>query len=127
MASKRPVGVTILMVLAYIGAVLAVIGGIAMFVGGGFLSSLSTVPGVSALIGAGAVVMGIVLIALGVLYYFIAKGLGDGKNWARIVTLVFSALGFIGSIWPISIVGLIINGVIIWYLWFNKEAVAYFK
>jgi hypothetical protein len=127
MAGKRPIGVTILMVLGYIGSALAIIGGIMIIAGGSLLSSFSSVPGLSVLIGAGAAILGIITIAFGVLGIFIAKGLGEGKNWAKIVAIIFAVLGLLSSLWPINIVGIVIEGVIIWYLGFSKEAKAYFR
>ena len=132
MAKNRPVGVKILAILAYIGAVLSILGALAMFIGSAFVGPLlANIPGYTAILGAAgaaiAITLGIVLIAFAVLDYFIGKGLWNGKNWARIVTLVFAVIGLIGSIWPLSIVQLVIDALIIWYLGFNKQAIAYFK
>jgi len=134
MAKNRPVGVSILSVLAYIGAVFLLLGGIGLFVGGEVISSyLSSLGAFSGIITAIGIVAGIILIALAVLYFFIGRGLWKGQNWARIVVLIFIVIGLIGSLVSImgnlasSIVGIIIDVVIIWYLGFNQEAKSYFK
>ncbi len=130
-SDSAPMGVKILSVLAYLGAAFTVLFGVMMMAGsalfGGFLRMM---PGYSAMAGLGAgifIVMGLVMIAGGILDYFIGKGLWDGKNWARILLLVFAVLGVLGSITSFNLVNLVISGVIIWYLGFNKEAIAYFK
>lgn len=132
MAKNRPVGVTILAVLAYIGAAFTLIGGLALLFGSAALSAFiaTWVPKAALFATAGTalfIFLGLIMIAFAVLDYFIGKGLWNGQNWARIVVLVLAVLSFISSIFPFNIVGLVIDGVIIWYLGFNKEAVKYFK
>ena len=130
MAKNMPVGVKILSVLFYIGVILSIIGAIAMFFGG---AALSLIPEM-ALFGEGLMVVGgIFMLVLAVLYFFIGRGLWKGQNWARIVTIILAALGFIGALSSIttsignSIINLIVNGVIIWYLGFSKGAKQAFK
>ena len=131
--AKRPIGVTIIAVLAYIGSVFALLAGIAMLIGSAFIAPLiASIPGAAAFAALGAaaaIIGGIIMIALAVLYFFLGKGLWNGKNWARIVILVFSVLGILSALTnPLAgIVGIVINAVIIWYLGFNKEAKNYFR
>ena len=125
-------GITILAILGYIGAVLSLIAGLLMIFGAGAIAtSLATlVPSMTLLTSLGAtffIIIGIVFIGLAVLDYFIARGLWKGQNWARILTIIFMAIGFISSIWPVNIVGIIISALIIWYLLAYKPAVKYFK
>ncbi len=132
MANNRPVVVSILAVLAYIGAVFSLLGGIAMLFGSAFLGAMlaKLIPSMAMLATAGTVlliVLGIIFIGLAVLDYFVGKGLWNGKNWARILVIIFAALGVLGSIWPFNIVGLVIDGLVVWYLGFYKPAIAYFK
>lgn len=61
----RPVGVTILAVLDFLGAVLCVLGGIGMMVGGGFMATLINQQG-SQGAGAGAGILAALGAALGV-------------------------------------------------------------
>ena len=125
--NERPIGITILTILAWMGAVLAILSGIGSIIGGAFLGFLGMIYG-----GFGGlnIVSGIISIAFGVLAIFIGKGLWDGKNWARITALILSVLGILGSLTSLfsvsGIISLIIGGVIIWYLGFNEEAKNYF-
>lgn len=131
-SKERHWGITVLSILSYIGAVATLLLGIAMLVGSAFISNLINqfVPKFTAYATAGTVlfiVLGIISIGLAILDYFIAKGLWNGKNWARILLIIFAALGVLGSLHPFSIVSLVIDGLIIWYLGFYKPAVNYFK
>ena len=131
MAKKNmaPVGVKILSILAYIGAVVTLILGIVMLFGANFLSGFLSqwVPVSGFLVGSMIVFVGVVFIALAVLDYFVGRGLWSGQNWARILVLIFSVLSVLGSLRHFDIVNIVIDAVIIWYLGFNKEAVNYFK
>lgn len=127
MAKNMPVGVKILAVLAYIGAVLALLAGIAMFFGSAvFVTYLGAFAGLT-------VVAGIIMIAFAVLYFFIGRGLWKGQNWARIVAIILSVLGLISALFSIatavssSVISLIINIVIIWYLGFKPNVKKAFK
>ncbi|MEK6885581.1 MAG: hypothetical protein AABX17_01290 [Nanoarchaeota archaeon] len=126
-----PVGVKVLSILAYIGAAFAALIGVMMIAGSGFFSSLlSAIPGYAEIATWGAIafiLMGLMIIACGVLDYFIGRGLWNGRNWARILLLVFAVLGILGSLTSFSLINLVISAVVIWYLGFNKEAIAYFK
>lgn len=138
MQSGTPGWVKAISIWYYIGAAFLALLGLAMILGGSFLGTLlSTVPGAeavsSALIGGVIIVVGVIVLGIAVLYFFIGKGLWKGKNWARIVAIVFAALGFLGSISSLisgnisSIVMLVIDGFIAWYLIFSKEAKAFFR
>ena len=81
-------------------------------VGGSFLTAFLNVP-FAAAIGAG---LGVFLILAGILDFFIAWGLFNLKNWARIVATIFSALSLFS--FP---VGTIVGIVVIYLLWFHKE------
>lgn len=79
-------------------------------------------PGVSNII-----LMGIVLLVLSVLLYYLGRDLSKLKNWARICGGVIAVLFFIISITSLfnqiwsSIILLIISGTISWYLLINKK------
>jgi len=119
-----PAGVKVISVLYYIGAVFAVIFGLLFLFGAGMISSfisqipLLVAPGTSVFI-----VTGIIMIAIGVLSFFVGRDLWKARKWARIVAIIFAALGvLIGVISMIqgnitsNIVGLVINLVIGGYL-----------
>jgi uncharacterized membrane protein (DUF2068 family) len=72
-----------------------------------------------------------IVIALGVASLIIAWGLLTGKGWAWIVTVIISIFSIIMSIIAIatgnfgSIISLIINGVILYYM-YRPDVKAYF-
>lgn len=128
----RPTGVTIIAVFDFIGAGFAVLVGLGMMLGGGFVASM-----MSQQQGAGAGVLAAIGAAAGVAFLFgaaVAALLGWGllklKEWARIVTIVLAALGALGAILGLfavlshlAAIGIVwalcrlaINGLIIWYL-----------
>ncbi len=126
-----PTGVKIISVLYYIGSVLMLLLGLAAIFGAGAFASMLSQIGPLSLLGAGMfVVMGVISVALAVLFFFIGKGLWNGKSWARIVAIVLAALSILNGIYSIATgqggwVGLIIQLVIGGYLLFNsgvKEA-----
>jgi hypothetical protein len=128
----RPVGVSILSVLAYIGAVFTIIAGLAMLFGASAIASfISTkIPTLPAnLAGLGLVLIGIIFIIFAVIDYFIGRGLWKGQNWARILVIILMALSLLGSLRHVltNIVGIIIDILIIWYLGFNKSVINYFR
>jgi len=134
-SKERHWGITVLGILGYIGAAVTFLAGLAMLIFSAYvkdvLDSIATTTEISSMITAlgtvGFIILGIIFIGLAILDYFIAKGLLNGKNWARIIMIVFAALGILGSIRPFSIINLIIDGIIIWYLGFYKPAINYFK
>jgi hypothetical protein len=127
---NRPVGVTILAILDFIGAAFAVIFAILCFAGGGILASVMSQSqaqgggaGLAALFGAGAAIFGIVCLVFAALYALIGWGMWGLKNWARIVTLVLVGLGALNGLYGLvthfnvfGIVVLAIQALIIWYL-----------
>ena len=132
-ASKnRPIGVAILAVLSWITAVFTLIGGLLMIFGSSVVSIIinNVAPQYINWAGVGSILLiffGIIFLLLSLIDYLLGKALWNGKNWARIVMLVLSALGIITSIVPFDLVNIVIGGLIIWYLGFNKTAIAYFK
>ena len=115
MQKNRPLGVTII-------AILAVIGGI------GSLLSGFTVMAVGPFVG---IVLGVILIIIGLAYFAVAYGLWKGLNWAWTITLIVSAIGIIVGIGLIivgnvgAIFHVIINGIVIYYL-YRPNVKAYF-
>jgi hypothetical protein len=78
--------------------------------------------------------IGFGLVALGVLSYFVGRGLLKAKNWSRVAVAAIAALYGISSISALfnsmfisGIVGLGIAGLIIWYLYFKESSKKYFK
>jgi hypothetical protein len=131
----RPVGVTILAILNFIGAAFCLLGGIGMILGGGFIATILSQQGqgsagaAGALAGLGAVA-GVFIIVVGGVSALLGFGLWKLKEWARIVSIVlygisgaFQLLALLGSmahfnvfafVWSIFWVAL--DAFIIWYL-----------
>lgn len=132
----RPTGVTVLAVLNFLGAALYILLGVLFMVGMGALGAVLGQSGqegsgaaMGLLMGLGAVA-GVVLIFFGLIALAIGIGLWKLKNWARIITIVLSALGglaclagLLGGVMAAEIISIIVNviflgiyGLIIWYL-----------
>jgi uncharacterized membrane protein (DUF2068 family) len=123
---KRPLGVTIV-------AILMLINGIILIASGAFgITTTEILAGEigNALTG-GIVAISSVVIALGIASLIIAWGLITGKGWAWIITVILSIISIIMSIISIvagsfgSIVSLIINGVILYYM-YRPDVKSYF-
>jgi len=124
--------VKVISILGYIGAVLGFIAGIVMLFGGTFIAGMMPLGANSAagaLVGALAVVMAIIIIAVSIFAFIVAMNLWKYVNWARIAMIVISALIVLESLitLPAGILGLIINGAILYFVAFNKDVVALFK
>ena len=116
----RPFGVTLIAVLTIIGGIAFLASGITAVTVAPFLSGTQTLlVGLSA--GAGAA-----FLALGIAYFVMAYGLLKGKRWARTITLVLSsigiALGFVSIVTGHigAVFGIIINAVIVYYIYRPK-------
>ncbi|HEV7520578.1 MAG TPA: hypothetical protein VGP89_05720 [Candidatus Angelobacter sp.] len=131
----RPVGVTILAILNFIGAAFCLLGGIGMILGGGFIATILSQQGqgsagaAGALAGLGAVA-GVFIIIVGGVSALLGFGLWKLKEWARIVSIVLygisgalQLLALLGSlahfnvfafVW--SIFWVAVDAFIIWYL-----------
>ncbi|GEM_PF-2153994 len=77
---------------------------------------------------------GIVLIALGVLYIFIGRGLIGRKQWAKVLAILFVALGIVKSVISLfggrvisGIIWLVIFVVIEYYLSFDEQSKKFFR
>jgi uncharacterized membrane protein (DUF2068 family) len=106
---QRPLGVTIIAILTIIGGIALVSTGAALFVIG----------------------IGVVLMVLGIAYFVMAYGLWKGKRWAWTITLIISVISIIFGIASIAtgnveaIINIIINAVVIYYL-YRPNVKAYF-
>ena len=106
---QRPLGVTII-------AILMIISGIALLSTGAILLVVG---------------IGVVPILLGIASFVMAYGLWVGKGWAWTITLIISVISIISAIVSIAfggygaIINIIINAVIIYYL-YRPNVKAYF-
>ena len=124
-----PTGVKVISVLYYIGAFLGVIFGILSIFGAGMISSVaSKIPLIGVMGSVLFIIVGVILLCLGILSFFVARGLWKAKNWARIVAIIFSCLGIVMAIISMisgnvsgNIFNLLIQLVIGGYLLFNNK------
>ncbi|MEK6873936.1 MAG: DUF2127 domain-containing protein [Nanoarchaeota archaeon] len=79
-------------------------------------------------------VAGVVLIILGILDVFIGRGLIGGKQWAKVLAILFVALGIVQSVFSImrgriisGIIWLVIFIVIEYYLGFDEKSKKFFR
>lgn len=130
---EAPIGVKIISVLYYIGAVLFILVGFLMILGAkSFLTpnAGNTETNNSAIF----ILLGILMLGFAVLSFFIGRRLWEGKNWARIFVIILAALGIIAGIKILangkianSLIIIVIDALIVWYLLLSKEAKSFFS
>jgi hypothetical protein len=94
---QRPTGVTILAILAFVGAGFLVLTGLAVFLGSALLSNMASYPQMAALAGVGGVIVGIFCLGMAAFDVVIGIGLMKLQNWSRVVTLVLAFLALLSS------------------------------
>jgi hypothetical protein len=133
----RPTGVTILGVLAILGGIAGLIGGVALISLGLLIGTLlasqianqltlAGYPGLAGLeaglIGTIIIVIGVVALLMGILYLAVGIGFFGGKGWAWTLGMIVSVIGVVLAIAQIafgnvgSVVSLIIGVLILYYL-----------
>ncbi len=128
---SRPLGVTILAVLAGISGILSLMGGITLIALGPMLSSAMMgqgAPGMAGFFGGLVQVFGAVFLLMGILDLIVAWGYWTGQGWAWVLGVILGIIGVIMGIIQITqggIVGLVINAVILYYL-FQPHVKEYF-
>ncbi len=149
---ERPDGITVIAILIVIGGIFLLIGGISLVGLGSFLSMTSEdiiqSNGISsevtqlASLGMIPLVLGVMMLILGIAYLIVSYGLLKGKGWAWVITIIVTIIGLImqiisaiivgsitSSIWyglASHIVGIIISGVIIYYM-FRPHVKAFYR
>lgn len=131
-APARPVGVTVLAVLYFIGAGFLVLAGLAMFALGGMAGAMAGMP---AMFGALGAMLGVVALLLAALAAATGWGMWTAKPWAWILALVLTGLNALSNVLNLAsgdagaiagaVFGLAIAGLIIWYL-LRPEVKRYF-
>tara|TARA_Y100000310_G_scaffold22931_1_gene21890 strand:- start:5 stop:526 length:522 start_codon:yes stop_codon:yes gene_type:complete len=145
-----PLGVKILSIISWIGAILMVLFGaiflsLGFFIKDMFQQILEELPpeaaadaGILTFVAGFIWIFGGILLILGIFYILIARGLWKGKNWTRIFIIISLSIFIIFTIWktiqgnyvlPIYmvVIDLIIAGAIMAYLIFSKKVKAFFK
>ena len=146
----RPLGVSILSILSYVGVGVNLILAFLFFIIGGSSTTLLesgeleaslTAEEIAELQAFGNIsglfyVVAVVLLLFAVLGFFVGRALWKGQNWGRVLLLIFSIMGILVSLFSLIlsslpnpllnfILTLVLNGVIIWYL-MRKKVIMYF-
>ncbi|HLC39746.1 MAG TPA: hypothetical protein VJJ76_02590 [archaeon] len=116
----RPLGITIICVLGWLSALIAILGGLALF---GITTGLGTViggvPG-GVLAGLGSVA-GLLIFVLGIATAYVLYGLWQMKKWGWTWTMVLEGISLLIALPSFNIVGIAIPAIIIFYLWTNQK------
>lgn len=117
---ERPTGVTVLAVLAFIGAGLSVLGALVVLLGGALVADMATRPGLGMMAGVGGVIIGVFLLGIAALYAVAGAGFLKLKNWARILVIVlcglgalFNAVGVLSSLIHFHVVLVVWQGILV--------------
>lgn len=134
---KIPIGVQIISILHYVFTGIFTLIGLFMIIGANAILSVlvNYAPDLGSTLTSGVfIVVGIISIGIGILAFFVGRGLWKLKSWARIFAIVLSILWSVDLIYYIitnfafmQIVWLLISGYIWIYLVFSKEAKKAFK
>jgi hypothetical protein len=140
---NRPIGVTIISILIIIGGIALLIGGLLFMTFAGILSSSETPShspiNIAALI---SLPLSLGMVLIGIIYLIVSYGLLKGKRWAWIITIIVTIIGLIIQVVSAiitglisssletalvtHIVGIIVSGIIIFYL-YTPNVRAYFR
>ena len=125
---ERPVGVTILAVLALVAGGLVALGGLLMVGGGAVAGAVGAATagaggGVAAVGGIFAMGMGVFMLLWAALSIAFGVGALQLRRWAWVLGIICEGLGVLMNLGNLmhghaggAIFGLVINGVILWYL-----------
>ncbi|MFH1683038.1 MAG: hypothetical protein ABIA37_04540 [Candidatus Woesearchaeota archaeon] len=128
-----PTGVKAISIFYYVSVGFMALAGLILMLGAGaFTQMTAELPFVNVLGALGSALfigIAIVLLAIAVLVFFVARGLWKLQNWARITAIVFAALSILQNIsfrpmmggFSGNILSLAISGLIGGYLLFSKE------
>lgn len=111
---------------------MSLIGAMAFFALGALVGVETEFEAMGGLLAAAGVAFGGLLLILALVGFVLAYGFWTGKGWAWILGIIFSIIGIIIGLVsiignPSSVIGIIINGLILYYLtrphvkaWFGK-------
>lgn len=116
---QRPTGITVLAVLAAIGGVFGILGGLALIGVGTVVASSSGLGGLAA-------ILGLIALAYGILSLVLAYGFWTLQPWAwtlgvglEVAGIVINVLQYINNTSAIggTIFSIAINAIVLWYLY----------
>ena len=157
----RPLGVTIIAILAIIGGILLIFGGLSLLAFGVLFTAITfedqqqlqpqevaELQPLTQFFGSFGIAIGAIILAVGIGYLVVSYGLLKGKGWAWIVTVILTIIAIVTQVTSVisnsvlsqsftndlaaivpgliaHIVGIAINGVILYYL-YRPNVKAYF-
>lgn len=142
---KRPVSITIVVLLQWVAAIVAVIGGfdlisaafemrqdgVATQIEGALVNQgIIDIPGETVVVG--VFVAGVLLLAIAFVRVLVAIYLARGRGWARIVVAVFalvslaSGLAYLFEGMWLQAVGIVVIELLVLYLLFNRQSALFF-
>ncbi len=135
--SEVPEGIKILSFLFFAGALFSLIIGIVALSSSDVFRNADPALLTEANLGNvspwGMVSVGVVLICLSFFQYLLGRDLLVAKNWTKITVGLLSVLGLVSAVmnfvntdYASGVIGLAINGLIIWYLFVRKETKKFF-
>jgi hypothetical protein len=100
---NRPLGVTIIAILAIISGILLLFGGIGLVVAGALFNAASLdiptnsngLQSIGPMLGIALIIMGSILLLTGIGYLIMSYGLLKGKGWARSITIVLTIISIV--------------------------------
>lgn len=117
--ANRPLGITIICILGFIGAILLILGGIALLGLGG----LGVMAGseLATLFGGFLGIIGVIILLLGIVTAIALFWLWQMKKIGWTLTMVMEIIGIVLSLVQMQIISIIIPAIIVIYLWMKKD------
>ncbi len=123
-----PILIKVLAVTNFIGAAANMVLGLIFILAAGFMANLlQEIPFIAKLGSTLFIGLGILLFAMGILSFFIGRGLWLGQNWARITLIVMHVLGVPFGVYSIimgnyvSIISLMLSLLVLGYLILSED------
>jgi hypothetical protein len=117
--ANRPLGVTILCILGWLGAIFAILGGLALLGIGAIAGIVGSSLG--GLLGGLGIVLGIVVLIIGIANLVVLYWLWQMKKQGWTWTMIIEIIGLVLSLVQMNVTGLIIPAIIVIYLWIKKD------
>ncbi len=105
---ERPLGVSILAILYFIGGVLSLVQGLFVLAGGAALLIGKAFSPLA--LGSNITVAGLIAVIIAIVDLALGYGLWTGKEWARIIIIIFCILGILASLVLIALGALSFTG-----------------
>jgi hypothetical protein len=121
---QRPTGITILAVLAFIGAGLLALAGLALFAGGAMMSHMAAYPQLAIVAGIGGALVAVICLAFAALELVIGIGLWKLQNWARVLTIILTCLAVLSSCFTLLFALTHMYGIFFFGLFFRRLILA---